>query len=684
MKRILFITFLCLAVTTTKVYGQEPAANQGAETVTAEEPSLEEGYTFPTIKPEGWISAGYRFVGLNGSGLAEPYSYLHDSVTTEGGFRLYTYPSRLEIDLDEVNGKDYFGDVGYAYKDLIVFRGIDRTLWENLPNVRLGNGTNTLNPYPYETDAYYSYDSPALQYGEQTSINNATLRFKWPDFPFHVYAEGGWVHKDGDQQQLNVLGAADFNSLIRVSAPRDILTDSKTLTVGANSHLGPVEVDFSHGEKRFSVSSDPVLYDSYSSAQDFDPTARAAGVYPHNEIPDLKGSTNTIKLHTSYTGSIVGSATFTTIDNKNSNSGAKADYFVGGGEITWMAQPRLTFLLKYRHKEADLDNPSSVTITDVTNAANSYTYQVRPSICSITDTISGTVRYRLLPKTSLKADYQLQYIRRENAELWNIPDTTSQQTITVSSDTRISKDLTLRTRYTHQDVDNPATNIQPNHSDEGRISIAWTPLPKISTLVSYTADKETRDQQTFNGDGASGVEITQEGGVTQADTRNVDRERLLAAITFVVAKDVSVSASYSYMRNKIHQDVNYENDITYVNDQLDSYVPYGDSAHAYSLGLNYVPLNDLTLNASVSYTISSDEFYPASPGLTQPVSVASFSALDIRETDCSLSGEYRIKDGFAIGLRYRYSNIRNENDNPNGYVQDGTANTIMLTASKRW
>ncbi len=113
-------------------------------------------------------------------------------------------------------------------------------------------------------------------------------------------------------------------------------------------------------------------------------------------------------------------------------------------------------------------------------------------------------------------------------------------------------------------------------------------------------------------------------------------------------------------------------------------MPYGDSAHAYSLGVNYVPMENLTLNASATYTISSGAFYPTSPLLLEPVSVASFSEIDVRETDCTASGEYRFKHGFAVGIRYKYSNIHDELDNPYGNIQDGTAQVIMLTATKRW
>ena len=43
------------------------------------------------------------------------------------------------------------------------------------------------------------------------------------------------------------------------------------------------------------------------------------------------------------------------------------------------ASPRLAVFLKYRHKDVDIDNPGSVTITDRLNPLNTYTYAVAPN-----------------------------------------------------------------------------------------------------------------------------------------------------------------------------------------------------------------------------------------------------------------------------------------------------------------
>jgi hypothetical protein len=71
-----------------------------------------------------------------------------------------------------------------------------------------------------------------------------------------------------------------------------------------NSHLGYVEAEVSHTEKRFDVGGDNVLKYNYAAAP-----GREAGVYLHNFVPELKSSTNTLKLHTNYTGQIVAAAT---------------------------------------------------------------------------------------------------------------------------------------------------------------------------------------------------------------------------------------------------------------------------------------------------------------------------------------------------------------------------------------
>jgi Putative outer membrane beta-barrel porin, MtrB/PioB len=675
MKKILSVLFLLILVLSGRVYAQDEAAvGTTQETASADEIPSGEAYQFPVIAPTGMIFGGYRFVGLSGSTRADEYYYLHDSVSLGGELRVFSFPHRLHLDLDFVNKKDYFGDLGYAYKDIIVFRGINRTLYHNLDDILLVGPPATILPNgaavaPDGTQGVYVKD-PGQQYGVRWGMSTFSLRFKTPDYPLHVYLDGSIIDKDGTVQQRFLGGAGSGSNIVKVSEARNVDWETKNFTVGTNAHLGPVEIEVSHGEKRFDPGSTNVLYDYYTAA-----STRNEGIFAHNLVPDLKGSSNTIKVHTSYTGRIVASATLTKVDRENRDSGAKADYFIGAGEVTWTAATNLAVFVKYRHKEADIDNPSSVTVMNLSNPADVYNYLVRPSISSITDTASATVRYHPFSRLTLLAEYDYDRIRRQNTQDWTlstvygwqIPERTEHNTASLSADMRIMRNLSLRAGYAHKDINDPAYNTEPNHSDEGHATLSWTPLQRITAFASYSIAKEKRD------------DLMTEIGNSTVDpaNRDVHRDRVMGAVTYLASETVSLTASYTYIHDKIRQDI-------VLGSQLEPFVPDTDLAHSYGLTMNYIPGERINASAGVSYTLSSGAFSFTDPNLLQPVSVASLSALRTRETDCFLSTEYRFRNGLAAGVQYRYTDFNDLLDNPWDDVQDGRAHIVLLTLSKKW
>jgi predicted porin len=658
--RKLFYALLCISIMFLggKVFAEEIESNTTAQNGGDEAPSQEEAYSFPRMKPEIWVFGGYRFVSNDGSPRAEEYEYLHDSIALGGKLRMFSFPHRLHLDLDVKNEKDYFGDITYMYKDIVRFRTIETSLFHNLENVSLIDlDPSTPSPGVDVRDANE-------QYGIRFGMTNVFLRFKTPDYPFHVYLEGSLLERSGAQQQRSLLGSGTTGNVVRTSQSRDVDQDTKNLTIGANTHLGPVELDISHGEKRFKEEADKVLYDFYSSSP-----ARAAGEYPHNLVPDLRGSSNTLKVHTSYTGRLVASATLSKIDRENSDSGAKADYFIGAGEISWMESPRLAFFLKYRHRESDIDNPDTVTITDATNPLNSYTYAVEPSISSVTDSVSAIIRYRLAKGVTAKGEYSYENIRRSVSLEWDLPNSTEKNVASLSADLRVIKGVQVKVGYTHKFNYDPAYNTEPDRSDEGKMSVSLSPHPKVTALVSFAVADERRDDLHFT-------------DTLAARNREVNRESLLGSLTYLLLDDLSVTASYAYAHNKTRQDIVYD-DITGL-PRTDPLVPNTDLMHHYALDFSYLPKNNITLGAGVSYTISRGAFYPSDANLLMPVSIASFAELKTKELLCSFSGEYRFKGGFGLGAEYRYADFDDVLDNPNDDVVDGKAHIILLTLSKRW
>ncbi len=646
------------------------AISVSAQEIADLEAIQDEAYIYSEIKADLSFTGGYRFIHKSGDINIAEFEYLNDSVVFGGELRKFKFPHRLLIEFDFNNRKDYYGEARYSYKDIVYFRGIGRALYHNLDNIELQSGHEIKTPPPPSPPpppppfdpAFNSRDS-GNEYGIKTGFNNLFLRFKTPDFPAHLYINANQTDKKGEQQQRSLLGSGWYNSPVRTSQTRSIDWKAGDITVGANSHLGPVEVDLSHSQKRLDVDGDKFFSNNYTPSI---PRFRPAGEFPHNLIPELKGSTSTLKLHTSYTGSLVASATFTKIDRENTTSNAKSDYFIGSGEIQWMPMHKLAFFLKYSHKETDIDNPDAIPVNYL--GYPSYTTPipvVKPSISSITDTVTGTARYRPISDLTLRADYTYESIKRQDIELWLLPDSTLKHIFSLSADTKILKNLSLKARYIRKEIDDPAYNSDLDSSDEGRLSITWLPYSKISTLLNYTFSKGKRDDLFF-------------AESDRAQNRDVKSNRLMGSITFLVIDNVALTTSYAYMSNKIEQDIVYQIDLV-PNYQIDRTVPYKNTSNNYAVDINYTPDKHLNLNAGISHTVSAAKFTSKiNPEIT------SFSALKTKDTVYSASGEYRFKNDFSLSISYKLIDFNDVHDNQYDEWKDGTAHITMLAISKRW
>jgi hypothetical protein len=660
MKKILIISlFLAIALSQTVFDGKALGQNAADE---------EQIYKFPEILPSIDLWGGYRFIGLSGSGSADEYEYLHNSFSFGGKIIAFPFPHRIHLDFTSISRYDFLGDASYAYKDMVLFRGTARSMFHNLDNFTLVDlDPSTTNPGISRFDASETF-------GVRAGIHSLFLRLKTPDYPLHFYIDARFTDKDGNKQQRFLGGSGWFSGIDRASQGRGVNWDSKDITLGANTHFGPVEMDYSHTEKRLRSSDDGVLDFAYSGAGFPSGSLRQAGVFPHNLIPDTEGSTNTVKLHTSYTGKLVASTTFSWTERENNASNAKADYFTGAGEFMWTPITRLLVTFKYRHRELDFANPDALPAgyLGYSSFASELT-GIRDSISSKVDTLSGYVKY-MFGGASVGAGYTFKNTERENAESWGLKEQTEVNTFALDATARLPMNIRLKARYRHVEADDPAYNIQPDSSDSGLFSVSWTPLKRVSAFLYYNIASEERD----------GVRYANLLPTSDVQGRETDRSRFTGSLTFLITDELSLSSSYSYWRNKVRQDLVYNSESPPA-EFVDHDVMYKDAAHNYFAALNYMPKQNISLGAEVSHTKSKGAFYPNIAEGLQPVSIASFSELQIKETVYSVYGNYGIKGGWDIGLRYKYSQYDDLIDNPdNPEVKDGNARIVLLTITKRW
>jgi len=628
------------------------AAEQAANDRTSEAQSTEaSGADF-----EGRAGAGYRWMSQNGNPIAGEYDFIKSSVTGALDLEYDPLPHRFVLESYFLNHKDYFGEMDYAYRDVVIFNGYVRDMFHNLSHYNFGPPSTT--PGVTFTDK-----DPGAEYGIENQLRRAFIRFKTPDFPFHLYAEVLTVDREGTIQQRFLRGSSGLDV---VSQSRDIDWNTQQVRVGANSHLGPVEVDYSHMEKKFEVVANKEL---------FDISPPSTVPVPHNLTPDLKSSSDTLKLHTSYSGRLVLAGTYTSGDKKNEDSGAKVNFWNSAGDITFMPVTSVILAVKYRHYNSDASTPDAVNNTTSTGTT---VVNVRDSISSSRDVITGTLRYRATGRLTLKGEYAADTTDRTrgtletllpfppaNAEaFWDVPEKTTKGTAKLGLAYRVMNKVTLRADYTQAKVDNPAYDTDPDRSQAARASITWMPTPRFNTLLSYSAVRETRDLL---------------GAPLGGGNREAARDQGLASFTVVAGNRSSITISYAYFKNKVDQTVTLQDGTGAF--ALEPGVPYDDVAHMGSIVLAVAPVDGVNLTASGSRSYARGNFNLEGAGpVTNVTGIAALSDMKVIDSAYAAGIEMQHSKYVSSELRYQYRRYDDQIDD----TQDGTVKTVLATLSMKW
>jgi hypothetical protein len=644
-KLILIVTVLMFWAS--PVVAQQAAGSKAAETIE---------FTGLGVPFEGKINLGYRSITDRGNTVAGEYEYLKSGPIGSLDMEWDPLPHRFVIESTFLNTKDYFSELNYAYKDIVVVNGYARELFHNLNHVSFGIDD------PATSSPSFTDLNPNDLYGVSNQFRRAFLRLKAPDFPFHVYAEVRTVDREGDIQQRYLRELS--GSLDLVSKTRTIDWNTEELRVGANSHLGPIEVDYSHTEKKFEAIEGKVLSDTYTAGLN-------TFSVPHNAVPDLKSSWDTLKVHTTYSGKVVLSGTYSSGDKKNKDSATTEKFTNTAGDFTFMPITSVLFAVKYRHYDQDVTNPA--TANNIT-AAGATPVSVRDSISSSRDVVTGSIRYRATDHLSFRGEYgtdttdrtrglvdsTLPFPPADAQAYWLVPASTTKSTAKLGVTYYIMRKMTFRADYTAVSVDNPAYATDPDKSSSSRASLTWMPLTWFNTLLSYGIVNEKRDQL---------------GAPLGGGSRDSEHDQGLASMTFLVGKRSSITASFSHYQNKVDQTVS--EDVGAVAYALDGGVPYNDVANVGTLSATVAPMNGVNITASGSKCYSRGNFRLAG---ANNAGIAELS--DLKVVDSVYTGGIEMQHTRNLGseIRYQYRNYDDQIDN----TQDGRVKTVLGSLSLKW
>jgi hypothetical protein len=580
--------------------------------------NAEQGKPSVTFETEGDFFLGYRWVTTEDSLKAAEYIYPNSSAVFGLNLLSAPLPYRYHINGGFFSKHDFYGDAGFAYKDLVLFRDILVGVHHNLDH------------YNYDfSDGIHNDNNPGDLYYIDYVNNLMSLRLKTPDFPFHAFVNHSYIEREGKIQQRYYESPLNPGDPVKISESRNIDWESSGLKLGANSHLGPVEIEYAYDQDEF----DPGINYFLGPASD-----------PHHVVAETESSAHTIKMHSSFTGGIVAAAKLSKLFQKNNYSLTESSTWKGAFDLSWMPDPIVGFYFKYRHRDLDLDTPTD-------NSA-------RQGISYDKDVFSLSSRYKPLQRLSLFAKYEFSRLERKEITDWvALTPQTKIQVLDLRAHAKPIDKVKVKAIYEYRSYDQPAYNITPDKSNKLRLTTAYTPSPLVNIYLEYALHVTEGD---FYNDPSTTLLASGE--------RDGKRDQFIASFTSGVTPKLSLTFSWFYERWEIEQDLAYGN-------MLDPDVSYNDKANSFSFSFLWFPGEDITVAGDLAYTITK-----GTTGYNDTFSLSSLTDLETTETSLSFDITKKLPKDWETGIRLYYDIF---DDKPSGHL-DGNVFTTTFTLKRHF
>ena len=661
-KGVLSWLYLGLLLQVTVAFAQQEIPNETDGNFVNDE-HQESAESSAQYRGEGSIYLGFRLVEMEDSYRAAEYEEDESSLTVGIDGITCPLPHRYNIHGEYLSENNFYGDIGYAYRDILLFRNIVVGVHHNLGH---DNYSEPGEPPDLLYEDHNLGDENYLNFLK----NSLLLRVKAPDFPFHTFLKYRYVNKEGSLAERFMLGS--IGSMIKKSQRREVDWDSEDLTLGMNSHLGPVEVEYAYSWGDFDPGDNNALYDIYTESSVF---GRPSDTYPHNVVAETESYANLLKFHSSFTGQIVASASVSNGENKNNYSGAESDSWKAAFDLRWIPDPVISVFFKYRHREQDKENPDQIVLK---GRANQVTYQVRPLISTRKDLFSLSARYRPFSKLTMIGNYDFEHLVRSDVDEWEVlPEKSDIHRVRMTAHVRPMKKVNLKAIYNYQHFENPSYNTEPDNLNKLRLSTSYTPATWLTALLDYSLTLSDRDELRY---------FNAEFGVLQDGERDGRTDHALGSLSFILSPTATVTASWAYNRWEVEQDLAYSQwntigtsrDLPY----YDRGAPYTDESNTFAVSLFYQVRQDITLTADYTYTTAEGSYVSEVVLQDDSSSLASFSEMETNETVLSVELAKKILQDWEVGIMFQADFFDDEVSESEAENQDGELYLTTLTLKR--
>ena len=628
--------------------------------------------------------AGYRFISGNRyPGNSAEYDFLHSGPVLGGQAGYLGRDNKLSADGEYLNEKDFHGDLVYDYLGRYRFNLRTDSLYHNLDRDHLIPTGFTLGG-----NSYMPVDlNPSDTYGVRVEQDLASFRYKLPLFPFHINLGYWHLSRTGTSQQIFSDHAFEGTTNTIYSETRQVDRQTHEGRFGFDTHLGPIDLIYEFRIREFGeqTATPRDLYVERLSTRDV--LQRNGGLLEHNENPDSRVASHTVRMHTALSGGVVGAASYTYA--RRENRSGLSDYTGGSevadtvqnvaGDFSYTPGRFFTVALKYRRQEVDREGPA--TLSNPTGIVVNPPVAVRPAIDTRKDVIIADMLFRLTPKATLKGEYRGEFLSRSNLDFWLRPGTVSTLSFPENSATHTGSVVLLgrpfrgtrcRLEYRYSAADQPeyATGYNERHEGTAQVSYNAPNLWGVTANARFLRDNsDTTTITTLNLSNPSQV---------YSMPRNRKIDDAVVSIWFVPLERLTVTGSYSFLRTGTDQAVLLASTTPGTNTLSN----YTSQAQIYGVTAIYRFDERLDLSLALQQVRSTAEFDPQATAAVDTTGVSGISRIDTVENSISARTDYRIYGNYTCFMEYRYREYDNRSTLPG--LQSGSINSVTINLAAKW
>jgi len=635
-------------------------------------------------------SLGYSVLARDGYvGRAMEYGLLSSSRSGGLFYRSLQRDSNLELEGYFLNPHDYHGDLLVDYRGDYrlhlrtesLFHNLDRELLFS-PDFQAGR-TDALTPADY-----LAVQDPPANYGVSVVQDRAGFRYRLHNYPLHV-SLGYWrLVKKGTIQQRFSDASFEGTPNTVYAVPREIEHQIHQGRLGFDAHLGPVDVIYDFKVRVFD-DRQPIPVADYVGRNDIHGVPeRVGGVHQHNEDPESRFISHTVKLHTSLSGGVVGSASYSVDQRENlsrltDTTGVKhsrVNLHNAAGDLVYTPSKGYSLAVKYRRQELDHGNRGVVSSNNFVDPVQ----VVKPAIDSTRDVISTTLSYRPRHDLSVNGEYRAEFLKRNNVSdapslnAWILPENSDTHTGSLSLYYRPVKGLRTSANYSYATTNHPSYGASFQQKHEGKFLASYTRSNWGATANAVIRREWNDEVERF----LVNFPLDPLGYTPYpllSRQRRTENSNLAVWVTPI--DRLTLGANYAYLRSRVDQAVLF----TGVVAGSEAATDFSSRSHVFGVNASYAVNEDLDLSLMLQQVRSQSAFTPESTLFSGTSDTAGIRDITRQQTvisALSARGEYRFTQAISSVLEYTTRDYNEKN--PDYSWGNGTVHAVVASVSAKW